>query len=380
MEASKYISSNQSVDTERNVFAMKERCLTFLKTAICEVECRLPRTENVLKDLRYISPDNVLSQTARKPFKELPFAHLRCEKSNLIEDQYRKIKFVNWADEDVFDGIIPKDTVKFWLGIIKYKNSGGSIPFRFLAEYALSCLCVPCSIKAELAKRLYEHCWQQRTTNASASTTSTAEEVPNAPSNIVSLSLNDLQDIMKEARETAVSCRSQPLALSPASIQINVPTHENLVRITSLKGKSLAEVIVKHLEDLHLELDNIVAMGSNISGKDEEQETSTVIRYRGDVSINRRNDTPITISFQARNTNRDVSASQSEYLHREEMDLVSGVSSVEDLKVTLASYRSDEGFEKSLSEDLHTLTLATTIKPFNKHVFSSHGCKLPTGS
>ena len=32
------------------------------------------------------------------------------------------------------------------------------------------------------------------------------------------------------------------------------------------------------------------------------------------------------------------------------MDLVSGVSSIEDLKRTLASYRSDEGFESFVKE------------------------------
>ena len=46
-----------------------------------------------------------------------------------------------------------------------------------------------------------------------------------------------------------------------------------LVRITILKGKSLAEVIVNVSADLHLELNIIVGMGSdgaaNMSGKDE---------------------------------------------------------------------------------------------------------------
>ena len=46
-----------------------------------------------------------------------------------------------------------------------------------------------------------------------------------------------------------------------------------LVRIASLKGKSLAEVIVNVLADLHLELCSIVGMGfdgaANMSGKDD---------------------------------------------------------------------------------------------------------------
>eukprot|EP00794_Sanderia_malayensis_P019618 gene19618-21554_t len=82
-------------------------------------------------------------------------------------------------------------------------------------------------VKQELAKRLYEYCQQQRLTNASTPTTSTTEEPPNASSNIVSLSLNDLRDIMKEGREETVPRRCQPLALSLASIQIDVPTPGN---------------------------------------------------------------------------------------------------------------------------------------------------------
>ena len=45
-----------------------------------------------------------------------------------------------------------------------------------------------------------------------------------------------------------------------------------------------------------------------------------------------------------------ISRSASEYLQREEMDLVSGVSSIEDLKRTLASYRSDESFERFVKD------------------------------
>ena len=145
MEADKYISKSQSDDAKNIVMAIKDRCLMFQKESISEVECRLPKTRNIFKGLSYFKPDRVLSQTAQMPFKELPCAHLRAENSDLIEEQYRKIHFINWVDEEVFENKIPEDTATFWSGVMRYKNSAGNTPFKSISEYVLSCLCLPVS-------------------------------------------------------------------------------------------------------------------------------------------------------------------------------------------------------------------------------------------
>ena len=109
------------------------------------MECRLPSTRNIFKGLGYVNPDKVLSQTVCLPFYELPFAHLKAENEYAIEEQYRKVQFMNWADEKIFDGKIPRDTVEFWSDVLEYQTSTENKPFKHIAQYVLSCLCLPIS-------------------------------------------------------------------------------------------------------------------------------------------------------------------------------------------------------------------------------------------
>eukprot|EP00795_Rhopilema_esculentum_P009337 gene9337-17040_t len=92
LKAEKYIgSSSPTNDAKKNVMAIKERCVTFLKTDISEVGCRLPSAKNVFKGLGYFHPDNILSQTAHLPFHELPFAHLKLKMSMPLKSSTGKL-------------------------------------------------------------------------------------------------------------------------------------------------------------------------------------------------------------------------------------------------------------------------------------------------
>ena len=62
-----------------------------------------------------------------------------------IEEQYRKILYVDWSTEDVFLNEIPIEAVPFWVGIASYSSSKDEKPFLQLAIYALSCLTTPIS-------------------------------------------------------------------------------------------------------------------------------------------------------------------------------------------------------------------------------------------
>ena len=66
-----------------------------------------------LEQLICLKPSNVLSQTDRLPFEDLPLAHLRDLHSDIIEEQYRKILHISWIDEKLFEGKIPTDSVMF---------------------------------------------------------------------------------------------------------------------------------------------------------------------------------------------------------------------------------------------------------------------------
>ena len=62
-----------------------------------------------------------------------------------IDEQYRKIKFVDWASQTVFKDGIPVNAEKFWVSVFSYRNTLGEKPFQELAKYALSCMTTPTS-------------------------------------------------------------------------------------------------------------------------------------------------------------------------------------------------------------------------------------------
>ena len=71
--------------------------------------------------------------------------HLITEEMSEVDDQYRKILYVNWASEEIFSEGIPDDSVKFWSRVLDHKDLLGNRPFAALANYALACLTTPTS-------------------------------------------------------------------------------------------------------------------------------------------------------------------------------------------------------------------------------------------
>lgn len=124
---------------------VRGRCFSVLTEALKQVEKRLPPSAGIYKGLSAFAPRNVLSQTDRVPYKELPLPYLRREKEDVIEQQYRKILHLPWSEESVFNGNIPTDTLAFWSGILQYKDSSGRRSFEELANYAMACLTTPTS-------------------------------------------------------------------------------------------------------------------------------------------------------------------------------------------------------------------------------------------
>ena len=127
------------------VHEIQQRCTEMLVEALNQVEKRLPPSTAIFKGLSSFSPKRVLSQTARVEFRDLPMRHLQAENEDVIEQQYRKILHINWAEQSVFDGQIPQGTDQFWAGILQHKTASGNAPFRELALYALTCMTTPVS-------------------------------------------------------------------------------------------------------------------------------------------------------------------------------------------------------------------------------------------
>ena len=84
----------------------------------------------------------MLNQASRPDFSELPFVLERIPRENLdtLKDQYRKLPFVDWKEEECFkEGGIPSDTEQFWVGVSHHKS------FKELSAYSLTCLTTPVS-------------------------------------------------------------------------------------------------------------------------------------------------------------------------------------------------------------------------------------------
>ena len=145
-EATKFISTQQdSIVAKAKVLEVKRRCLDFLLEAISQVEKHLPGTWNVFKGLSSLHPTKVLNLASRVPVSQLPLPHLRSEKVNEIEEQYRKIVHRDWKQDSSFDGTIPDTAVEFWSHVAEVQTSLGDKPFKELAAYALNCLTTPVS-------------------------------------------------------------------------------------------------------------------------------------------------------------------------------------------------------------------------------------------
>ncbi|XP_068225886.1 protein FAM200C-like [Palaemon carinicauda] len=145
-ELNTYIElENNSNEVVKIADEIRHRCSSFLFEALKQVENRLPASTAIFQGLSAFSPSKVLSQTDRVSFKDLPLPHLRKDNEDSIEQQYRKILHLSWAEESVFNGEIPKESVPFWSGVLGYKNSTGNQPFKELGNYAMACLTTPIS-------------------------------------------------------------------------------------------------------------------------------------------------------------------------------------------------------------------------------------------
>ena len=135
-ECSKYTERTGKFEDVQNI---KERCLLMLEEAVTVVNVHLPSQHDIFKSLSKLHPSCVLNQTTKPAFHQLPFLHLAGSNINTIEEQYRKIIFVDWVQEPAFLNGIPNESENFWVGDFQHTL------FTELATYALDCLTTPIS-------------------------------------------------------------------------------------------------------------------------------------------------------------------------------------------------------------------------------------------
>ena len=116
-----------------------------LLEAAAQVQKRLPSSKDIFNGLSLLHPSRILNQVGRVPLAGLPMQHLINEKLQEIDNQYRRILYVNWNENGVFKDGIPSEAVSFWSGVLNYQNLLGNNPYHDLATYALACLTTPTS-------------------------------------------------------------------------------------------------------------------------------------------------------------------------------------------------------------------------------------------
>jgi hypothetical protein len=131
----KFQQKNNSVEVHLETKKVKEMCMSMLEEALSQVTCRLPSVRDTFESLSKLSSVIILNHISRPMFSELPFIHNAGNNVGKIEEQYRKMPFVNWKEVAPIkkDGF-PVDTEQFWIGVLQYKV------LKELATFALTCL------------------------------------------------------------------------------------------------------------------------------------------------------------------------------------------------------------------------------------------------
>ena len=79
----------------------------------------------------------MLNETTKSAFHQLPFLDLAESNKNTIDEQYRKIIFVDWVQEPAILNEIPNESENFWVGVLHHTS------FTEVATYALDFLTTP---------------------------------------------------------------------------------------------------------------------------------------------------------------------------------------------------------------------------------------------
>ncbi len=103
--------------------------------------------KGLFQGMSNLSPEKFLSLVKQSSLQiYLPLLHLMGSNSDIIENQYRKISHIDWAETSLIsDSSIPKNSLEFWNAVQAYCLFDNSYPFQELANYYLICLLLPIS-------------------------------------------------------------------------------------------------------------------------------------------------------------------------------------------------------------------------------------------
>ena len=94
-----------------------------LHEAISKVEKRHPASANMFEGLSFVNHKDILSQTLRGKFEDIPFPYL-IENDSVVEAQCRKVYLVESCEEKCYitGGRIPADSLNFCHDVYNHNN------------------------------------------------------------------------------------------------------------------------------------------------------------------------------------------------------------------------------------------------------------------
>ncbi|XP_043283199.1 uncharacterized protein [Venturia canescens] len=118
--------------------SLKSRCVSFLVNLKKELEKRLPPDFEMLEKMNLFSVSECL-KSDRMPITDVAsYFEKNSAPSTLsrIESEWDKLRAINWKETT--------DTEKFWIEVVKYRDSSGEQqPFKLLSNLAFKILCLP---------------------------------------------------------------------------------------------------------------------------------------------------------------------------------------------------------------------------------------------
>lgn len=118
-----------SMECTRTLSGEQERLLTLQKPCqdmrvelVAQVKMRLPKNRSLFDSLCKLSPANILTHINRPTITDLPFSFLMEGSLEACEEQYRRILYHPWNNEEIFSSGIPDDLVQFWSAVKKIRG------------------------------------------------------------------------------------------------------------------------------------------------------------------------------------------------------------------------------------------------------------------
>ena len=136
------MDQSQLSNKEKDI--IKGKCFDFLKVLATKLLEKVPSNLNMLNKMKLLSP-NICLNSSRPLLKDVFPLELKDANVKLddLDSQWRNLLNIHW--DDYFVEGISEDPVVCWTFVLFFKNAGGQLVFKELAQFALKLLSLPLS-------------------------------------------------------------------------------------------------------------------------------------------------------------------------------------------------------------------------------------------